>query len=747
MDWLESVLQDVRFGVRILAKDSVVTIAAVLSLSLATGACTAAFSLIDTFYLRPLPVRDPGRLFYLMSSGRQRGAREGLLRRLREAGGNYIDVFGYNFGTQSVIFDDSDGEEERAQVQSFSGETPQILGVRPTIGRLLTAEDRGRPVAVLTYSFWSRRFGANPSVLGRWLTWRGQQYQIVGVSERGFNGLFRGFMEDLWLPDFGVAYEMIFGHLKPGATLEQARQVLQAALINYRREHPEDSAPYFLDAPLGFGTQGDLRTGLNTQWKTPLSIVASIAGLILLVACSNVSNLLIARAAARQTEMMVRISVGASRGRLIQQQLLESSLIAVTACLLGIGIASAMTPTIVHLMSPSYSSFDEVHINWRVLPFLTTMIVSITVLLGLIPALRASAASKQSGRTRLLRLILASQVSFSFVVLFVGGLLLLSFQKLTHVDLGFAKEGVLLAGISGKIPNPEQKRAVLPQLLDRIRQLPQVQAVGMSDRPLLGYVSTTPAHLAISPGFLDAMQIRLLDGRDLDWHDNMDTVLVNQTFLRTQELAQSRHVVGVVADTKFSSVREASLPIIFEPLRDINGTLEVRSTGNPLAIAPMLRQEIQRIHPALRVSSFMLQTTRIDETLIPERLLALLAGFFSLLAVLLSAVGLYGVLSFSVARRTKEIGIRYTLGAHRTRVVRLVISDFAVVIAGGIVAGTVGGFIFARFLNRLLYGVRPADLQSVALPLVCLLAAAAIATTRPAIRAARVDPAIALRHE
>jgi putative ABC transport system permease protein len=492
----------------------------------------------------------------------------------------------------------------------------------------------------------------------------------------------------------------------------------------------------------------------------------------------------------------MRISIGAGRARLIQQLLIESSLIAVGACALGLVFASATAPYIVNLLTPSNDpAYLDLHVEWRVLGFVTLIGIATTLFFGLAPALRASAVSphealkaggsKQFGRVGILRPLLAAQVSFSFAVLFVGGLLLLTFQKITSVDLGFSKTGLVLFDVGTKGPiEGEKARVVASQLLDSVRQFPGVQAAAMSEEGLIGgdYVwirtpairfpgrqpePVKPLYLAVSPGFFEAMQIRFLDGRDFTQRDMIPestAVVVNQAFVRRYSSGQnilgrpfektnddghpsSQEIVGVVRDAKFNNLREGTQPTVYEPMRGVQGTIEVRTAGDPLALASTLRQEIQRVDPTLQVSGVMLQSTRIDNTLLRERLMALLAGFFALVAVVLAGIGLYGVLSYTVVRRTKEIGIRVALGARQLGVVRLVISDVMLVIAIGLAIGIGGGFALGRFVSTLLFEVKASDFWSLALPLACFLLASALAALPPAFRAARVDPIVALREE
>jgi putative ABC transport system permease protein len=824
LPWLESIFQDVRFDLRMLLKNRVVTAAAILSLSLAIGASTAAFSLIDALLLRMLPVRDPQQLVALTYPDPYGHAIEGthfnypLYQRLRQVSGNQAELFGIFYGgaLNPVVFDDSGNQEEKVRAEWISGNGFNVLGVQPTLGRLIAANDDGRAghrVVVLSYTFWIRRFGGSPAVLGRWLAMNDAQFQIVGVAARNFIGVEPGYSVDLWAPIEtpadpnslqGQSFR-IWARLKPDAPPEQIRQALQATFTNFRKERlhelmrpglPQDLLTNFVNAPLFLrsASRGG-PTLVRFDFERPLLILAVVAGLVLLIACSNVASLLIARAAAREREMAMRISIGAGRMRLVQQLLIESGLLAGVACVLGLGLASLTAPLIVNLLSPSdFPAYLDLHVDWKMLAFVALIGIATTLLFGLAPALRASGVSphevlkagggKQSGRIGLLRPLLAAQVGFSFVVLFVGGLLLVSFQKLTNVDLGFSKTGVVLINIQARKLEPEKARAAELQLLDHVRQLPNVQAASLSAQGLIGgnfaWVMTPPIrfagheqdtvrprYLAVSPGFFETMQIRLLDGREFDVRDTepaSTAVVVNQTFAshyfpgenplgkRFEKTGDDPHpvaqeIVGVVRDAKYNNLRERAAPTVYEPLRGVSATLEVRTQANPLSIVSTLRDEIPRVNPALRVTGATLQSTQIDNTLLRERLLALLAGFFALVAIVLAAVGLYGVLSYSVVRRTKEIGIRIALGARQTRVVRLVVSDIYLAIGFGLACGIAGGFALTRFVSSLLFEVKPSDVPSLALPLLCLLVASGLAAFAPAVRAVRVDPMVALREE
>ena len=818
---LESLVQDAQFGLRMLRKNAVVSGAAVVSLSLAVGACTAAFSLLDALILRPLPVQEPERLVYLRQvfdgneSGGERDAfNYPLFERLREAGRGYVDLFGMNFTSwrRPAVFDGSGGQEEKVRCQFVSGDAFAQLGVKPALGRVLTADDDVRPgdhpVAVLSHRFWERRFGRDPGVLGRWVTVEARQLLIVGVAQEGFWGVEPGFLTDLWAPNMmwdtgaltspGRSWFRVYGRLKPGVEPEQASQALQPAFTNFQSERastfredtPRDQVQRFLNAQLQLNSAANGRSVMRRNFERPLWILGLVAGLVLLIACSNVANLFIARAAAREREMALRVSIGAGRSRLVQQVLIESVLLAGAACALGLAFALAAAPAIVNLLSPATNpAYLDLRIDWRVMGFVALLCALTTVLFGIAPALRASTVSpgnalkeggqKHSAGMGVLRPLVSAQVGFSFVVLFLGGLLLLTFQKLTHLDPGFDKTGLIHFSIQAEDLKQDQYARVAVQLTERVRQLSGVESASLSGWSLFEGSSWTstirmpgrepdsfePYGFWVSPGFFETMGMRLLEGRDLEPRDlepgEPTAVVVNEAFARRYfpgERALGKgfsrvgngpqEIVGIVRDAKYNSLREEPTPTLYV-LSGGNqyGTLLVRTALDPSALVGTLREEIRRVHPSLRITGVTLQSTLIDNTLLRERLLALLSGFFAVVALVLAAVGLYGVLNYSVVRRTKEIGIRVALGARQLAVVRLVISDITLLIALGLAAGVAAGFWLAQFMATLLFEVEPSGFWSLALPLACLLAAAGLAAAPPALRAARVDPMMALRYE
>jgi predicted permease len=830
LPWLEAIVQDARFGARMLGKEKAVTGAAVVSLSLAIGAATAAFSLIEALVLRPLPVADPDRLVYLTYGGRTPdGTTEvdeafsyPLFERLRTAGRSRVDLFGVSYqGPRTAVFDNSGGREEKVRPQFISGDTFAQLGTRAALGRLLTPEDDERPgahpVAVLSHAFWTRRFGGSPSVLGRWVTVEEREktaVQIVGVAEEGLTGTEPGRLTDIWLPNMMKDPEVlaasdwqwfrIWGRLKPGIEPESARQALQPAFAAFRRERaatfPPDEAKeriaWFVETPLEVRSAARGPSDLRQSFERPLVVLAAVAGLVLLIACSNVANLLLARATARESEMALRLSIGAGRGRVVQQVLVESGMLAVAASLVGLAFAVLAGPRIVGWLSPTGDpAYLDLRLNPTVLGFATALSALTTILFGTAPALRASAVApfpglkaaggRHSAGRGLLRPLVATQVGFTFVVLFLAGLLVVSFQRMVRFDPGFSKEGVVLFTIEAKELRKGGARAhaIWRELQDRVRQLGGVETASFSGWGLLrgwgwsGSVrvpgrepdAVEPCYLAVSPGFFETMRMPLLAGRDFRPGDaeaeRPSAVVVNETFARRyfpgadpvgrkfarveagNELVP-QEVVGLVHDAKYRSLREPTAPTVYVPQQaEDYATLEVRAAGDPLGIAARVRDEIGRVHPAFHVADVTTQAALVDETLLRERLLAVLSAFFGAVALLLAAVGLYGVLSYGVVRRTKEIGIRVALGARPGRIAAFVLRDVARLVAIGLVLGAAAGYPVSGLVASLLFEVRPSDLGSLAAPALFLLLAAVLSAWPAARRAVRLDPVTALRYE
>jgi predicted permease len=829
--WIESLLQDVQFGLRLIAKSPALAAVVVLSMGLSTGAATAAFSLLNAAILRPLPVRNPSSLIYLSflvdnyhESGQQGQEDEfsyPMFRSLRDSGRARADLFAVSWQTaRPILFRGVEDQDEMAQAQWVSGDAFSILGIRPAIGRTLTPDDDlapgQHPVAVISYGYWSRRFGKDPRVLGRWFQMRDQWYQIVGVAERGFTGTEPGIATDVFMPtmmfdrqafDDGTwSWFRIWGRLKAGCTPEQTRELLQPSFTSFRREPasgpgsrltPEELDRY-ISSPLSVRSAANGPSELREHFEPALLVLTMVIGLVLLIACANVANLLLARAETRHREIALRISIGAGRRRVIQQMLVESSLLGVASCAIGVGFARWAGPFIVGMLGPSHSPVSlDTGFDARMLAFVAGLCALATLLFGTAPALRSSTiapaealksnAGRHSARLGLARWLVGTQVALCFLVLFLAGLFLHTFYKLSRVDFGFNPNNLIIAEVDLKAFEQQGQRALSEwhQLRDRISQVPGVTAVSASGWPLfstntwgrkirvpgLGEDLIEARMLSVSPGFFENMQIRIDDGREFSDAESsvgpVSVAVVNQEFrdrcfggatpvgghiqmLLPSGAFRDLQIVGLAGNAKYNSVREAVRPTVYLPLSAANATwqtLEVRTRAGLSEFGPVLGREIKQANPAFRVLDINTQTQIIGDRMIREQLMAVLSSFFAVLAGLLAGIGLYGVLGYTVAQRTREIGIRLALGSGRAAVVRLVVRQLLLFTIAGLAAGSAAGVWATRLISDLLYGQEHYGVWAIARPAVALLLAVIIASLPPVLRAVGVDPAVTLRYE
>ena len=819
---IESILRDVSFALRMWRRNKLATGAALASLSLAIGACTAAFSLIDAVILRALPVDDPQTLIYV-ASRRPTDARDGLsfnyplFREMRAAVSQQARLFAVSDqGRRDAVFDDS-GQVEKVYGQWVSGDAFAILGAKPALGRVLAPTDDinpgQHPVAVLSYDFWTRRFAGNPDVLGRWVTIREKPLQIVGVAAKGFTGLEPGIMTDLWAPtmmwddraiaDPDTRWFQIWGRMQAGVAQEQATAVLQSVFTSFARgqvaRRPEESGErlqQFLQTRVHLRSAATGISWLRENFARALWVLAALAALVLLVAAMNVASLLVARAAARQREMALRASIGAGRGRLIQQAMIESGLLALAACALGAVFSAVATPKIVAMTSASSANVRlDVGPDWRILVFLGAMAVFATFLFGLAPALHAAAAApadalksgggRHTTRASLFRPLVAAQIAFSFVVLFVGGLCLTSFAKLLRTDLGFDASDLVLVRVTASSTGQNHKPAAAAwiSLLEGLERTPGIDAASYSrwglfsgsgrnksvQIPGRAVDAHTPWYMPVSPGFLRTMRIPLVAGRDLEWRDvrpDLSTaVIVNESFAARYfpgvsalgkrffridggAVLVAQEVVGVARDAKYTDIREPAPPTVYDPYWPENtAVVQVRTRLEMGALLAALREGIPLAHAAFRLAHVTPQSALVGNHLVRDRALAILSAFFSLVASVVVVVGVYGLLSYTVLQRTREIGIRLALGAQPAKIVGLVLREIGGMTVTGLIIGGVGAALTGRFMTTLLYEVTPSAMSSIAAPLLALLAACAFAAVIPAQRAARIAPTTALTVE
>jgi len=823
--WMDSLRADVVFGWRQLMKHKVTTLAAVLSLGLAIGACTSAFRLIDALFLRPLPVAHADQLNVLL---RQGSDDNGVPRtyddfaypnfaRMKAAAHPQAELIAAGRANRTDLTYATDNEMEKGYVQYVSGTMFPIFDLQPTLGRLFTDDDDrtpgASPYAVISYNYWTRRFTNDPSVLGRAVHIGSKIFQIIGVGPKSFTGTEPGTIIDIFLPTAmnpdvartDNSWLRILAIINPDTAREPLRAKLDALSRNYEAErmkaftgmsqHNIDLALQLkvLIQPAASGV-----SHLQDDYRSALIWLVVLVVLVLLIACANVANLMTAQAASRAREMALRISIGAGRSRLVQLVLIENAMLALWAAALGAIFAWWAAPFVVSHINPADNPAHLIlPADWRVLAFGSLLTLAVTLLFGLAPALRASSiqpvtalkgGEEAHSKRRSMYVLIAAQVAFCFVVLFLAGLFVATFRHLSSQPLGFDPNNLLL--LDTDTPHGQSPES-WSQMADTLRTVPGVKDVAISRAARLsstigwsGSISVNAARptdqwgyfLSISPGWLNTMKMRLLEGRDFNSNDSFPgEAIVNQTFVKTffhgadpigrtfekvnpmgsRQLCQ---VIGVVPDALYWGIHEPTRPVAYVPVRQLNsngtinppdgGTFLLRTSGiNPLSLATTLRRLVAKTNPAYRVNNVQTQQELVDNQSIRERLLASLALFFATVALLLAAIGLYGVLNYSVVQREKEIGVRIALGADVANIAGLVTGRVFLMVLAGAAVGLIGGMASVRFVASLLYGVKGTDLQMMLLPGLVVLFAAVLAAAPAVVRAVKVDPVIMLRAE
>ncbi len=821
--WLDSLRADVIFGWRQLMKRKVTSAAAILSLALAIGACTSAFRLIDALLLRPLPVTNPERLYAL---SRQEIGWDGKpeafdgwaypdFRLMRTAVKGQAELIAISYAERMDLTYASDQDMEKVYLQYVSGWMFSSFGLKPALGRLFTKKDDrelgAHPYAVLSHDYWARRFGQDPKVIGRSFRMGNRLYEIIGVCQAPFTGTEPGTMIDMFLPTMmhrrvsrsDSTWHRTLALVEPGVAFEPIRQKLNATSLAFETERakgfigmPKQSIDNYLNQRLVLEPAPAGVSGLQEANRRSLAVLSALVVLVLLIACANVANLMTAQAAARAREMALRVSIGAGRWRLVQLMLVESATLASLAAVAGAVFAWWSAPFVVSRINPPDNPARLfLPADWRVLAFGVALTVCVTFLLGVIPALRASrvmpATTLKGGdnphsRRRTMHALIALQVAFCFVVLFVAGLFVATFDQLSNQPTGFSAERLLTLETVTQRP---QLPVFWNQVADHLRAVPGVEEVALAGWPLLtsnwnSFVSINGApptqvmtdFLNVSPGWLRVMRIPLMDGRDFRPNDTYPRVaIVNEAFARqyfnranptgksfektADEGPHTRfQIVGFVRDARYRSIREPVPPVAYVPFNsiDANGkpryegeaTFIVRtSSTNPLVLAPILRREVSQAGHGFRVSNIRTQKEIDDSQTVRERLLAMVALFFAIVALLLAGIGLYGVLNYSVLQRQREIGIRMAIGARAGEVARRVTADVLLMVLVGTLMGLALGMASVRYITALLYQVNATDLGALAVPAMAILIAALLASVPAVIRAVRIDPVAMLRAE
>jgi predicted permease len=825
--WLDSLRADIVVGQRQLRKNRTVTLAAILSLALAIGACTSAFRLIDAMLLRPLPIADADRLFVLTSTTPDPTGKPSTgdgfdypgFRQLREAVKQHGELMAISYAGQFDLTYGADQDMERAYRQMVSGWTMGTLGLKPHLGRLLNTEDdvkpNGHPVAVLSYDYWTRRFGKDPQIVGRTFQQGRHTYVIVGVLQEGFTGTDTGTMTDLYIPTMmnGDAIERrnwtwfrTYLKLKPGVDPRMTRDLLQATFKQARRLSiaswgpgaPKQQVENFANARLDVEPASAGRSGMQRLYRQSMGILALLVGLVLMIACANVANLMTAQATTRAREMALRLSIGAGRWRLVQLMLVECALLAAAASLLGVCFAYWAAPLVVGMINPPDNPARLVlPWDWRVVSFAVVVASAVTLLFGMGPAWRASAVKPLNAirggedphaRRRLMHALVAAQVAFCFVVHFVAGMFVATFDRLSNQSTGYRAEQLLAMGVVCK---EKQSAAAWQQAADHLGEVVGVKSIAISGwAPMSGSISSeyvwangktpeigvVPYTLEVSPNWFHTMEVPLLGGRDFRPGDVAPgVVMVNEEFARVYFDGKSpvgryletegakgvrvRHeILGMVKDFRYKDMREPIRPMVFRPVRRLDekgeaaawtwSTMMIRVDGqDPMALGQVLRQELRQSNPEFRVGSLHPQMDHVRYHTIRERLLATLSMFFAVVALLLAAVGLYGVLEYSVLQRRREIGIRIALGARADDIIRRVTTEVFAMLGVGAATGMALGLLSEKYIDTLLYQVKTTDLAMIALPLATIVIAAVLAALPPVLRALRIDPAAMLRAE
>lgn len=821
--WLDVLRADTIFAWRHLLKHKVVTSAAILSLALAMGGCGAAFRLVNALFIRPLPIANPSQLFAVRFDGVSFQGEPTQwdttsyphLVNMRKAVKGQAEVIGAEYAQRYELIYSSDQAMEQTMLQHVSGWMFPSFGVKPALGRLFTEDDdrykNARAYAVISYQYWKSRFGRDPNVIGRTFRLGNDSYQIIGVCEEAFTGIEPGKIPDVYLPvtmhggldDIGAGWLRILVRMNPGGNIDAVRDEMYAVYRSVEQER----AKFWTNIPKGLLVgypreklvlvrAGSGVSDLQNEYRTALIVLSVLVLLVLLIACENVGNLMIAQAASRAKELALRISLGAGRWRLVRMVAVESALLGVASATLGSAFAAWAAPLVVReIGTPDQPVQLVLMADWRVLGFGVALTLLVTLLFGLPPVLSVSSAKPlsalkgsenvHSGRLQM-HLSIAAQTALCFVVLFLAGLFASTLQRLTSKPLGFDPDRVLL--LTGLAQHAEPP-AAWDQIVERLRTERDVESASLSSWPLLsGYTENdlvsingnppdkVPARFVwVSPGWFSAMKVALQSGRDFRINDASPHVAVvsrqfaNQYFDganpvgRFFELASSLagmrdrvEIVGLTEDVAYKDVHDSILPVVFMPMHRVDarnlaellgeGTFVVRmKSANPLVQASSLLRVIQNEHPSIRISNISTQADLVRDQLIRERLLTALGGFFAAVALFLAMIGLYGVLNYSVQQREREIGIRIALGATATNIVRVVTGQVLAVVLVGTVAGISAAEASAKYVQTLLYGMRAGTPSMLLLPELVLGFSAFLAAIPAVMRALRIDPVTMLR--
>jgi predicted permease len=835
---MDELRQDLRYALRTLASKPGFTLVVVLTLALGIGANTAIFTLMDQVLFRLLPVKEPERLVVVDAPGPSSGTTHNhsetltplshpMFVELRDKSGAFEGALAeYTAPLHVTVGAQTDQVDGVLVSGTFFG----VLGLRPAAGRLLDENDDrtpgAHPVVVLGHGFWTRRFAADPRVVGQSVLVNGHPMAVVGVAPPGFHGIEVGESADVYVPlmmlpqviptwnrglgDWRVRWLTVMARLKDGLTRDEAAaraNVLYSQLLREDAERIETKSERFRTAFLKKRLEllpgGRGISGLRDQSKTPLLVLMGMVGLVLLIACANVANLLLARASSRQKEVALRLALGASRARLVRQLLVECLVLAAAGGMLGIAI-SAWTANLLLRALPFEAAARVLSPDpdMRVALFALALSLATGVVFGLVPALQstrpdlAPTLKNESGTLlggsapiRFRKGLVVAQVALSLLLLIGAGLFTRSLMNLRHLNPGFEPQRLITFTMDPSLNGYERERrfALFKQVQEEIAAEPGVASVSMADVPLMtnsdmshtvsveGYEgkdgeNLNPNFNGVGPGFFSTLGIPLLAGREFTDADTLATrrvAVVNETFARYffgdqdpigRHFVENRYktsknpdteIVGLVKDTRAGSLREDQRRFVYVPYTQESDvgelTFYARTSIEPAALAPRLRAVVREVDPSLPLTSLKTMRVQIAESLFVERLVAALSAAFGLLATLLAAMGLYGVMSYAVSLRTREIGIRVALGADRKSVLMMVLKEVAVLALVGVAIGLPGGYGLGRLVEAQLFGLSARDPFTFVVATVTLLATALLAGYLPALKATRVQPMEALR--
>ena len=830
---MSALWKDLRYSLRQLGNSPTFTLIAILTLALGIGANTAIFQLIDAIRLRFIPVKNPEELATVRIADRHWGSGQfssqysqltfPMWEQIRDRQQGFAQVAVWSNQLFNLA---TGGEVHYAKALRASGDFFHVLGVEPFLGRLLGPDDDqpgcGIGGANISFAFWQRNFGGDPSIVGKMLTLDGNSFEIVGVTPPGFNGISVGDTFDVAVP---VCIEPIvsprnnrltlrqawwlasIARLKPGWTVERANAQISAVTSAILQEtippvYDSEKVKKYLEYKLGVFSASTGFSSLRQDSETPLFLLLGISGLVLVIACANLANLMLARAGAREQQITIRLALGATRGKMIRELLSESVLLAAAGSICGLFLAYAISRMLVAFISNGDSQiFLDLGMDWRVLGFATALAVLTTVLFGLAPAFRATrvepAALLQSGsrgmtggrkRLGLRRILVVAQVALS-VVLLMGALLFArSLRNLTTLNIGFQQNGILVTSVNFKrVQLPEASYVEYKrQLVKAAKAIPGVESAANAIMVPFGgetwnddvLLEGSEQDLGVAwenylgPGYFQTLGTPLLAGRDFDDRDTANSpkvAIVNQAFVRKflkgadpmgkrfrihEPPGKPRplyEIVGVTGDSKFQDMHEEYLPFMYFPATQQekpgpDDQIIIRSSLPLGGLMASVKQAMNTVNPGIDLE-FKVFKTQVHNSLVQDELMATLSGFFGFLAALLAAIGLYGVISYMVLQRTKEIGIRMAIGAGRGDVVVMILKEAGILTVAGLVIGTTLALASAQVVKSLLYGLKPRDPFTLVLAVATLTSVAAFASLLPAYRASRLDPLKALHYE